>query len=311
MIKIIMEAELPKLTDTSYYKKFNETSDITKAVAAEIKNTGKRIKPEDIEEIISLIKLNGSSVSKKAIEAFKAGKIVIIFNKETSAVPQSLPFIVGRGKDGFQGYVFADQFMNNIKSSQEYQSLNAVLSACYMALITAEKPSVITNNRNLILTMCDLYIKMVTAPLETKLYMKGENLTKALAYAMAYYYRMIDGPSDMTVPFRRLIGDNINVDVEKSIIEDVKALPNMDFENLINLFVKINPIRYKDLPGAYMQYFFQTCGSPLIFALENFQYLWLAAMCATIKSTIIGYGFGKSISDDGKNITKMLATMNF
>lgn len=311
MIKIITEAELPKLTDTSYYKKFNETSNITKAVGAEIGRTDKYVKPEDIEEIIALIRLNGSSVSKKAVEAYKDGKIKIIFNNETTTVPQSLPYIVGRGDRGFQGYIFADRFMNNIKSTQEYQSLNAVMSACYMALITAEKPTVITNNRNLVLTLCDAYIKMVTAPLETKLYMKGENLTKALAYAMGYFYRMVDGPDDMMVPFKRLIGDSMTVDVEKSITDDIKALPNMDFENLINLFVKINPVRYKDLPGAYMQYFFQTCGSTLIFALENLQYLWLAAMCATIKSTIIGYGFSKTISDDGRNIVKMLASMNF
>ena len=69
MIQLFQEADLPKLSQTSLYEKFNQSSGITKAVVEEIQG-GKeyRVKPEDIPEILSLIRLNGDSIVKKAVD---------------------------------------------------------------------------------------------------------------------------------------------------------------------------------------------------------------------------------------------------
>ena len=95
MIQIFQESELPKLSQTALYAKFNETSNISKSVVDEISNSkDKIVKKEEISELLSLMKLNGDAIIKKAINDFEDGKIVIIFNKETSVIPFTLPFIV-------------------------------------------------------------------------------------------------------------------------------------------------------------------------------------------------------------------------
>ena len=69
MIQLVQEADLPKLSQTSLYQKFNQSSGITKAAIEEIQINGKehRVKPEDIPEIISLMRLNGDPIAKKAV----------------------------------------------------------------------------------------------------------------------------------------------------------------------------------------------------------------------------------------------------
>ena len=95
MFEIFQEATLPKLSQTSLYVKFNESSGISSIVGNELKQLDStRIKPESIPEIISLMKLNGDVIVKKAINSFEKGDIIIIHNKETSKIPPSLPFII-------------------------------------------------------------------------------------------------------------------------------------------------------------------------------------------------------------------------
>ena len=308
MIKFIQEAELPKLTQTSLYDRFNQSSEITKNIIDEISHAKEyRVKPEDITEIIALMSLNGDNIAKKAIEAFKNNELIVIFNKETSKIPSVLPFVVLTKGGDTRAFVFADRFINNIKSTQEYTSLMAVMEAAYIALQLNKKPSSFVVNRPLMLTLGNVYTLMAVAPLEQKLYMKGENLVKTMLYLLAYFYRMIDGPEFTIIPaYKRIISDKIDESVVKQIIEDVRGLEDNSFMSVLNLIKQINPVRYKDIDTLYMTYFNQVCGTSIIFALENLAYLFLLVTSSSYKTQVTGYGINKIVDKPSKKALQLL-----
>lgn len=308
MFQIIQEAELPKLTQTSLYIRFDETSGITDAIKNEIKNSAKYIvKPDSLQEIMSLIKLNGDNIAKKSVNAFNNGDIIIIFNKETSKIPISLPYLINQGK----AYIFADKLIDNIRSPQEYTKLMALMEAAYLALLLNKSPNTFINNRQLMLTLCNLYMLMVITPLEQKLYIKGENLNKSMLYVIAYFYRMIDGENmDInTIPYKRLMMDKIDNGIVKTIFEDVKNMENTDFMELIKRIININPVRYKDLDTMYMSYFTTTCGASIIFALENLGYLFLLISSSAYKTTITSYALNKIVNMVNKKAVTLLLSL--
>ena len=311
MIQLFQEAELPKLSQTSLYEKFNQSSGITKSVVEEIQS-GKehRVKPEDIPEIISLIRLNGDPIAKKAVEAFQNNEIVIFFNKETSKVPTALPYIVMTKGNDTRAFVFADRVVNNINSTQEYTSLMAVIEAAYLALRLTKNPNSFVMNRPLMLTLGNIYTLMAVTPLEQKIYMKGDNLVKTMLYLFAYFYRMIEGPEFTIIPaYKRIISDKIEDSVVKQIMEEVRSLEDNSFMSVLNLIKQINPVRYKDIDVLYMTHFNSTCGTSLIFALENLSYLFLLISSATYKTGVTAYGINKVVNMPAKKAVSLLSAI--
>ena len=311
MIQLVQEAELPKLSQTSLYQKFNEVSGITKAAIEEIQN-GKehRVKPEDIPEIISLIRLNGDPIAKKAVEAFQSNEIIIFFNKETSNVPITLPYIVMTKGNDTRAFIFADKVVNNINSTQEYTSLMAVLEAAYLALKLTKNPNSFVMNRPLMLTLGNIYTLMAVTPLEQKIYIKGDNLVKTMLYLFSYFYRMIDGPEFTIIPaYKRIIADKIDDSVAKQIMEEVRGLEDNSFMSVLNLIKQINPVRYKDIDVMYMTNFNSTCGTSLIFALENLAYLFLLITSSTYKTGVTAYGINKIVNMPAKKAITLLSAI--
>jgi hypothetical protein len=316
MFEIIQEQTLPMLSKTSLYDKFNQSSEITKNVIDEIKHSKEtQVKPDNIKEILSLIKLNGDVIAKKAVTAFEKGDIIIINNKETSKIPTVLPYIVISQGNSPKAFVFADKVVNNINSSQEYTSLMATIEAAYLALSLQKKQNNFTLNRPLMLTLCNIYALMVTTPLEQKLYMKGDNLVKAMIYVVTYFYKMIDGDDVLSAASlkpicKRIIYDKIEDSMITQIVEEVKAMPDMSFMSLIELIKNINPIRYKDLDTMYLTYFTSTCGISLMFALENISYLFLLITSANYKTSVTAYGLNKVVNMPVKKAITLLSSIN-
>ena len=143
--------------------------------------------------MLSLMKLNGDGIVKKAITAYEKSEITIIFDKQNSKIPAIIPYIIINKGSVPHGYIFASTFMNKINSNQEYVKLMSVIESTYLALQLKKYQTKFTNQRQTIFTMCKIYVSMVTTPLEQRLYMKGEHLTKARLYAMAYFMKLIDG----------------------------------------------------------------------------------------------------------------------
>lgn len=311
MFKIIQEAALPKLSQTSLYDKFNETSNISISVRDELKRAKNYIvKPESIEETLALMKLNGDTLSKKAIEAFKRGDIVIIDNKETSKIPSCLPYIIINNGESSKAYIFANVFLDVITSPQEYTKLMAVMEAAYLALGLTRKPNVFLLNSNLMLTLCKIYTLMISAPLQQKLYMKGENLNKALIYIIAYFYRLFKDVNEIdvkTVPYHRIMDDKIDTKLAETIINDVKSMNDLNFMTLIEKIKKINTLRYEELDSMYMSYFTSVCGSSVIFAIENISYLFLLLTSSEYKTNLTGMGLNKLIGYDAKKIISLMS----
>jgi len=312
MLQLFQEASVPKLSETSLYMKFNETSDITNNIKAEISQSKENIvAPETIKEILALIRLNGDTIAKKSVDAYLKGEMVIIHNKATSKIPASLPFIVMGYKGTPTAFIFADKVVNNITAASEYTNLMAVMEAAYLALKLNVSPDLFLMNSQLMLTLCNIYTMMVVAPLEQRLYMKGDNLTKAMMYVISYFYNIFRG-DNMTVesiPFKRLLNDKVNPDVANQIINDVVSNPDKSFMGLLKMISKINPIRYKDLDSMYLSYFTSTCGVSLIFALENIAYLFLLISSASYKTTITSYSLNKTVSMPCKKAVMLLTSV--
>ena len=138
-------------------------------VVDEIRNAKDKIVPkEDITELLSLMKLNGDAIVKKAIADYEDGNIIIIFNKETSVIPATLPFIINSKGSDSKAFIFANVFMNNVKSASEYTTLMAMMEAAYLAKALQMDPDAFINNRSLMLNLCNLYTMMAVSPLEQK-----------------------------------------------------------------------------------------------------------------------------------------------
>ena len=141
--------------------------------------------------------------------------------------------------------------------------------------------------------------------------MKGDNLTKAIMYAIAFFYKNLNGTiTPGSVPFARFIRDKVEPSVQKQIIDDVNALQSTSIMALLELIKKINPVRYKDLDAKYINYFSQVCGVGVIFALENIQYLFLVVTSVINKTNITGYSLNKVIQQSAKRAEVTLINMN-
>lgn len=312
MLQIFQEAELPKLSQTALYLKFEQTSQLTANIKAELQQASQTIvTPDKIPEIVSLIRLNGDAIAKKAVDAYQKGRIVIIHNKATSKIPPNLPFIIINQKGKPTAFIFADKVVNKINAPNEYTNLMAVLEAAYLALLINISPNTFLMNSPLMLTLCNIYTLMVAAPLEQRLYMKGDNLNKAMIYIISFFYKMFRG-NDITaesIPYKRIMNDKIDPLVVSQIVEEVKANTDNSFMGLIKMIMKINPVRYKDLDAMYMSYFTSTCGVSLIFALENIPYLFLLISSAAYKTAVTAYSLNKTVAMPCKKAIVQLSAL--
>lgn len=153
---------------------------------------------------------------------------------------------------------------------------------------------------------------MATGPLEQKLFMKGENLDKALLYTMAFFYKIMRGESmDVNnIPYRRVIATRIIDGEAKGIFQEVKDMPTASFLDLLELIKKINPVRYKDIDSMYLTHFISTCGAPIVFALENPAYLFMLVTSSEYKTPITQLGMNKVVQSSAKKAITVLNSMN-
>lgn len=317
MAIIFQEAavQLPRLSQTSLFAKFNEQSNIAQIVREAITDKTQYVSPDSMKEIMSLIRLNGSAIAKKAVQKFESHKMILIYNKDRSKIPQVLPYIINQDKSGnTTAYVFADRVVTNITSTAEYPNLMAAMEAAYLAAALVKNQNQFLLNRQLVLGLCELYNYLWLMPLEQKLYMKGDNLTKAQMYIDSYFYRMVDGDKmgPTSIPFNRLLKDRVPQEQIKQITMEVSMMPSLAIGNLIALLKKINPVRYKDLDSTFFTYFTSSCGITLVFALENIQYLFMLLTSAEYKTKLSAYGLNKTASSSGvvKRCISALSGMN-
>ena len=311
MVHLFQETEIPKLSQTALYVKFNETSDISKCVVDEIRNAKDKIVPkEDITELLSLMKLNGDAIVKKAIADYEDGNIIIIFNKETSVIPATLPFIINSKGSDSKAFIFANVFMNNVKSASEYTTLMAMMEAAYLAKAIQMDPDAFINNRSLMLNLCNLYTMMAVSPLEQEVYIKGENLVKTMLYIMSFFYKMVDGNDFEIIPgYKKIISDKIDDRIVQQIEAEVRALPTTSFMEFLDTCIKrLNPVRYADIDQMYMTHFIRVCGVSLCFALECLPYLFILVTSVAYRTGITSVGLNKLLAPQIRKTITLLST---
>ena len=313
MFKLYTEAALPKLSQTSLFAKMNETSDITGAIKEELNPNAIKehiVSLDDLGDVVALMRLNGDQAIKKALKLVENGYIIILYHKDCK-IPGNLPFLVVGDKESGSSkvYIFADKVVTSLHSQREYTNLMATIEAAYFALMLNLHQEKITANRVLIQMLCNIYSIMVTLPLEQKVYMKGEPLTKAMLYTIAYFYGMIDGfdkVSTQSIPYKKIISDKIQESTVKEIFSQVASSEDHGFMHIIQLIQNINPVRYKDLEAMYLQHFVTTCGMPIMFSVENLSYLFLLVYSAQYKTQLTQFNLNKTITALAKKATTIL-----
>ena len=309
MIQFYMEAQLPKLSQTSLYTKYDQSSGITEAVKNEFAHINDyMIRSTDIQDVVAFMRLNGDAVLKKAIQAWDKGDLIVTFNP-TSKVPPVLPFIIA-GKDTPKCYIFANTLMSKLTNQNEIVNLMAGIEAGYLALQMQTNPNKFINNRDLMLSMCMVYQYMVNAPLEQRLYMKGDNLVKAMMYSIAYFYKMIDGDtmSVEKINYKRMLNQKVDPKMAKDIVDQVKNMDDKSFMSYLKFIENLNPVRYKNIQSMYLNYFIASCGVYIIFALENPVYLMLLITSVAYKTKLTNFGLNKLISVPCKKVLTTLTS---
>ena len=147
--------------------------------------------------------------------------------------------------------------------------------------------------------------------MEQRLYMKGDNLVKAMLYAIAYFYRLVDGDkmSVERINYKRLLNQKVEPKLFQQIVEEVKGMDNPGFFNFLNLIKQINNVRYKNLDNLYLNYFVASCGVYEVFALENPAYLMLLVTSANYKTKLSNYGLNRMLSMPCKKIITLMTGM--
>ena len=79
--------------------------------------------------------------------------------------------------------------------------------------------------------------------------------------------------------------------------------------SVLELIKQINPVRYKDIDVMYMTHFNSTCGTSLIFALENLSYLFLLVSSSTYKTGVTAYGLNKIVNMPAKKAVSLLSAI--
>jgi hypothetical protein len=310
MFEFVQEHSLPRLSSTSIFQLFDDTSNIKANIIAILqKGPELKIEPDSIPDILAIIGIKGSAIAKEAIKAYRNNEIVILFSPTETEIPMNLPFIV-HDKGDPRVYIFADKVVSDINSNNESPKLMAILEAAYLALVLHNYPQKFLNNRSLMLALAQIYTRMVVAPLENKLYMKDDNLNKAILYSAAYFYRMIDGDNFELGPVitKKIVSDPVDKSVLNQITEEVKAIDGMKFEDLLKLIARINPVRYAGLEKMYANHFTMVSGGSLMFALENLGYLFILISSAAYKTALTGFSLNKMVASYAKNVVAMITS---
>lgn len=306
-------ASLPKLSQTSLFIRMDQGGVVSNGIKSEIGSAAKYIvKPNEIQEILALMRLNGDPSMKRVLKAYENGDVVLLFHKDGKQIPSALPYII-IGKEGStKAFVFVDKIASSVTSQREYTNVMAAMEAAYFALLLYRIPNKFIANRQLMQILCNIYAIMVTLPLEQRVYMKGDYLTKAMLYSIGYFYRIIDGPEKVTsttVPYKKIISDKVSDGMVKEIFAQVAGLEDGSFINLIKLIQNINPLRYKDLEAMYFQHFTTSCGNAVIFGLENLGYLFMLVFSAIYKTQLTQYNLNKTVSLLAKKASTLMQTI--
>lgn len=303
---------LPRLSQLPLYQQYDQYSNLSASLREELQTASEYIQtPDDLKELVALMRLNGDAVVKKAIDAWEKGDIVVLFHPETSKIPTVLPYVVLGVSSGIKCFIFADKLMSRLNSTNEYINLMAGLEAGYLALKLQKNPTSFINNRNIMLLIAEIYQFMALCPLEVRLYIKGENLTKAMIYVIAFFYKIIDGEkmSADSINFKRLMKDKVDHAVVKQVVDQVRALERTSFIDLLELIKKINPVRYGNLDAVYLQHFIGCCGNYIMFALEHPAYLFLLLTSASYKTKLTSFNLNKLVGTCSRSCITQLTSI--
>lgn len=312
MLQIFQEATLPMLTEVPLFGVLDEGSNVKANIGAELsKLKDITVEKSVLQEMFNVIMFRGSPITRKAIEAYDKGDIIITFNREGSKIPQLIPYIVVGTNDSFKVIIFAEKVLSKMPSD-ETDNLMAVMEAAYLSLLFTRDPNMFTNNSQLMLSLCDIYANMATYPLESIKNIKGDNLNKIYVYIITYFYRMFrDDVSEANTPYKRIIVDKMDPIVVSQIVNEVNEKSPKSFHELLELMVKLNPVSpiYQNMPGYYIDAFFRACGIP-VFALEYIPYIFLIIASSIHRTSgITMVGFNKHINMRCKKISMYLINL--
>lgn len=145
----------------------NSTGNNTIKKCLDLIKTAKHLTNEDIEPAYITVKQMTDSLTKAALLAFDASKVVLLYNKDTSkSVTQALPFITFKSKSGnnYQTFVFVDKYITLGRDggmSIQASIFRDLIIGGLISNALKNNYDLLSNNAYLQKTLMDIYTKFV------------------------------------------------------------------------------------------------------------------------------------------------------
>lgn len=304
--KFYMEASIE---DSYIYKSFNASNSLIQKIVKYIKTSVALDKSYFEEQYMQMKRTSISPLSRKVIDAFDAGKIELLYSRETK-IGTSIPFIIRKNENGqVVATIFISTFSvldKNDNLTIPVKQIYALMESAYVALQLQLYPTNIQRNATLMKLCASTYVEMI---------MRILNKDYALSLDKPLYDKV-------TYSLKRFFLTNIWNYPNKDLIEayassDLKFIEELDLSltqqaygdaqindinDLMNFIKTLSP-RMKELNTRYfIERFVNTYHGSSILSIDYLPYVFFVVINILLGSFLISQA---ALNDIIKNINGM------
>lgn len=304
--KFYMEASIE---DSYIYKSFNASNSLIQKIVKYIKTSVALDKSYFEEQYMQMKRTSISPLSRKVIDAFDAGKIELLYSRETK-IGTSIPFIIRKNE---KGQVVATIFISTFSVLDKNDNLTipvkqiyALMESAYVALQLQTYPANITRNVSLMKLCASTYVEMLmrilnkeyALTLDKPLYDKVTYLLKKFFLTNIWNYPNKDLIESYASTDLKFI-EELDLSLTKQAYNDAEI---KDINDLLNFIKTLSP-RMKDLNTRYfIERYVNTYHGSSILSIDYLPYVFFVIINILLGSFLISQA---ALNDIIKNINGM------
>lgn len=304
--KFYMESSIE---DSYIYKSFNASNSLIQKIVKYLKTSVALDKSYFEEQYMQMKRTSISPLSRRVIEAYDAGKIELLYSRETK-IGTSIPFIVRKNE---KGQVVVTIFISTFSVLDKNDNLTipvkqiyALMESAYVALQLQTYPANITRNVSLMKLCASTYVEMLMRILNKEYAL---TLDKPLYDKVTYSLKKFFLTNIWNYPNKDLIESYASTDLKfieeldlsltKQAYNDVEI---KDINDLLNFIKTLSP-RMKDLNTRYfIERYVNTYHGSSILSIDYLPYVFFVIINILLGSFLISQA---ALNDIIKNINGM------
>lgn len=304
--KFYMEASIE---DSYIYKSFNASNSLIQKIVKYLKTSVALDKSYFEEQYMQMKRTSISPLSRRVIEAYDAGKIELLYSRETK-IGTSIPFIVRKNEKGqIVVTIFISTFSvldKNDNLTIPVKQIYALMESAYVALQLQTYPANITRNVSLMKLCASTYVEMLMRILNKEYAL---TLDKPLYDKVTYSLKKFFLTNIWNYPNKDLIESYASTDlkfIEELDLSLTKQAYNdaeiKDINDLLNFIKTLSP-RMKDLNTRYfIERYVNTYHGSSILSIDYLPYVFFVIINILLGSFLISQA---ALNDIIKNINGM------